>query len=62
MGSEITIIKHKKMERSGFYLAKLKPNFNYVLKFKSLNIRVCIQTFPNWQPGARTVNGRALCH
>jgi hypothetical protein len=22
----------------------------------------CIQKFPDWQPGARTANGTALCH
>jgi len=22
----------------------------------------CIQKFPDWPPGARTVNGTALCH
>jgi len=25
-------------------------------------IRVCIQKFPDWPPGARTANGKALCH
>jgi hypothetical protein len=25
-------------------------------------IRGCIQTFPDWPPGARTANGTALCH
>jgi len=25
-------------------------------------IRGCIQKFPDWLPGARTVNGTALCH
>jgi hypothetical protein len=25
-------------------------------------IQVCIQKFPDWPPGARTVNGTALCH
>jgi hypothetical protein len=28
----------------------------------SLNIRGCIQKFPDWPPGARTANGTALCH
>jgi hypothetical protein len=27
-----------------------------------LNIRGCIQKFPDWPPGARTANGTALCH
>jgi len=27
-----------------------------------VNIRVCIQTFPDWPPGARTANGTTLCH
>jgi hypothetical protein len=26
------------------------------------NVRVCIQNFPDWPPGARTANGTALCH
>jgi hypothetical protein len=26
------------------------------------DIRGCIQKFHNWPPGARTVNGTALCH
>jgi hypothetical protein len=26
------------------------------------NIRGCIQKFPDWPPGASTVNGTALCH
>jgi len=25
-------------------------------------IQGCIQKFPDWQPGARTANGTALCH
>jgi hypothetical protein len=27
-----------------------------------MNIRGCIQKFPNWLPGARTANSAALCH
>jgi hypothetical protein len=27
-----------------------------------LHIRGCIQKIPDWTPGARTVNGIALCH
>jgi hypothetical protein len=27
-----------------------------------LLLRVCIQKFPDWPPGARTANGTALCH
>jgi hypothetical protein len=27
-----------------------------------LNLRGCIQKFPDWSPGARTANGTALCH
>jgi hypothetical protein len=27
-----------------------------------VGIRVCIQKFPDWLPGASTVNGTALCH
>jgi hypothetical protein len=27
-----------------------------------LNIRRCIQKFPDWTSGARTANGTALCH
>jgi len=26
------------------------------------SIRVCIQKFPDWPPGARTANGTAPCH
>jgi hypothetical protein len=26
------------------------------------NVRGYIQKFPDWTPGARTANGRALCH
>jgi len=26
------------------------------------NLRGCIQTFPDWPPGARTANDAALCH
>jgi hypothetical protein len=25
-------------------------------------VRVCIQKFPEWSPGARTANGTDLCH
>jgi hypothetical protein len=25
-------------------------------------VRLCIQKFPDWPPGARTANGTALCH
>jgi hypothetical protein len=25
-------------------------------------VRGCIQKFPDWPPGARTANGKALCH
>jgi len=28
----------------------------------TLYVRGCIQKFPDWQPGARTANGTALCH
>jgi hypothetical protein len=28
----------------------------------SVQIRGCIQKFSDWPPGARTTNGRALCH
>jgi len=27
-----------------------------------LQLRRCIQKFPDWPPGARTANGTALCH
>jgi hypothetical protein len=27
-----------------------------------MNLRGCIQTFPDWPPGARTANGTILCH
>jgi hypothetical protein len=26
------------------------------------DLRGCIQTFPDWPPGARTANGTSLCH
>jgi len=26
------------------------------------DVRVCIQKFPDWPPGARIANGTALCH
>jgi len=26
-----------------------------------MDVRVCIQNFPDWPPGARTANGTALC-
>jgi len=28
----------------------------------SVNIRVCIQKFPDWPPGARTANNPSFCH
>jgi hypothetical protein len=30
--------------------------------FAILTIRVCVQKFPDWPPGARTANDTALCH
>jgi len=30
----------------------------YIIK----SLRMCIQKFPDWPPGARTLNGTALCH
>jgi len=30
--------------------------------FHFLRYRGCIQKFPDWPRGARTVNGTALCH
>jgi len=27
-----------------------------------MEIRGCIQKFPDWPPGVRTANGAALCH
>jgi hypothetical protein len=39
--------------------------FLRVFKFKIKELdtmRGCIQKFPDWQPGARTANGTALCH
>jgi hypothetical protein len=41
------------------YLMKLK---NTLLFLWSLIYRRCIQKFPDWPPGARTTNGKALCH
>jgi hypothetical protein len=29
---------------------------------RSMDVRGCIQKFPDWLPGAKTVNGTALCH
>jgi len=29
---------------------------------KDNEVRRCIQKFPDWPPGARTANGKALCH
>jgi len=37
-------------------------SFLYNVAQKEFIIRVCIQKFPDWPPGARTANGRALCH
>jgi hypothetical protein len=27
-----------------------------------VDVRGCIQKFPDWPPGARTANGTVLCH
>jgi hypothetical protein len=27
-----------------------------------MDVRGCVQNFPDWPPGARTANGTALCH
>jgi hypothetical protein len=29
---------------------------------RAVAVRKCIQKFPDWPPGARTANGKALCH
>jgi hypothetical protein len=29
---------------------------------RGMDVRGCIQKFPDWQPGARTANDTALCH
>jgi hypothetical protein len=29
---------------------------------EGMDIRACIQKFPEWPPGARIANGTALCH
>jgi hypothetical protein len=31
-------------------------------RFAVMEIKGCIQKFPDWPPGARTANGTALCH
>jgi hypothetical protein len=36
--------------------------FSFVIFVFLLDIRGCIQKFPDWPPGARTANGTALCH
>jgi hypothetical protein len=57
---------------------ELKPGFlgeksasnalNYVTIYRTEStlrqkkVRKCIQKFPDWPPGARTVNATALCH
>jgi hypothetical protein len=38
----------------------LQTRFNGVVLKQE--IRGCIQKFPEWPPGAKTVYGRALCH
>jgi len=27
-----------------------------------VTVTACIQKFPDWPPGVRTANGKALCH
>jgi hypothetical protein len=43
-----------------------KFNFRRTDSSAALNVAhsvlSCIQKFPDWPPGARTVNGTALCH
>jgi hypothetical protein len=40
----------------------LLPSGSYIGRAIGLDLRGCIQRFPDWPPGARTVNGTALCH
>jgi hypothetical protein len=42
------------ISRLRYLLLIWNPKFNH--------IRGCIQKFPDWQPGARTADGTALCH
>jgi hypothetical protein len=56
------------------YLLVLREGFKHLFgrlerKFPVLNseprqedVRGCIQKFPDWTPGGRTGNDRALCH
>jgi len=48
----ITLLLHKVSRNNGFQGTRLK----------FVNLRGCIQKFPDWQPGAKTATGRALCH
>jgi len=48
-------LPEKQQKDSGCYSIKLRIKLN-------IELRGCIQKFPNWPPGARTANGTAVCH
>jgi hypothetical protein len=52
----------RKENTSTCYNFLFKVGHNIKLYTSVINVRVCIPKFPDWPPGARTANGRALCH
>jgi hypothetical protein len=46
----------------GIRLMQIREERLYEILFLQIEVRGCNQKFPDWPPGARTANGRALCH
>jgi hypothetical protein len=39
-----------------------EQQLSWRIELGEIKVGGCIQKFPDWQPGARTANGTALCH
>jgi hypothetical protein len=64
----VEVLNFKRLKRNdGFKEGKTEQNMPYSKpknrkRTCKSKIRGCIQKFPDWPPGSRTANGRALCH
>jgi len=45
-----------------FLTISQEPATGSCLESVAFSLWGCVQKFPDWPPGARTANGRALCH
>jgi len=55
--------EYRKLQNEQFVTCNLRYFVIFSQKWPDEQyIQMCIQKFPDWQPGARTANDTALCH